>query len=359
MSNPANGFSLKPSFYFDKDDFQKEINHIVESYWIFICPSSLISEKKSYFVFKALNRNIVFRRSEDSSLAAFDNICKHRGHQIYSEIMGSSDIRCSYHGWLYGDNLELKKIPWNDKCYHLDETKISLNKVSDIREVNGLIWAYFGSDTKQAKFPAEMITSDLKNFSELYSSSTAFVSSLRNFHWRLIFENLYDRVHPVFLHANSLNKVVDLNFDSYPNDFDLTNIEPFYLANISQSGKKKGQEKDVINDNKLPEGAYINGHIFPFVHFFTPDGGNVFCFESYLPVSSTQTLVQVFWLTSKNLPRSSRVSTLNQYIQGGSIVLNEDFNAVESITGSNILKSDLNLGAHEKSFYALKKLSVD
>jgi phenylpropionate dioxygenase-like ring-hydroxylating dioxygenase large terminal subunit len=357
VNNSRNSFEVKPSYYFDEAEFLIEKNTILEKYWIFICPSSLISKPKSYFVFKALEKNIVFRRSEDGSLAVFDNICKHRGHQIYTDVTGVSDIRCSYHGWLYSDDLSLKKLPWNEKCYHIQEEKILLNRFNHIKEVNGLIWAFFGSNVEQAKFPADLLEKDLTQFSTLYSSSIALINGKRNFHWRLIFENLYDRVHPVFLHSNSLNKVVDLDFDEYPNNFDLLDIEGFYLANLSQSGKRKDFKELQINANNLPEGAYINGHIFPFLHFFTPDGGNIFCFESYLPISTKETQLFIFWIVSKNIPKSSHVLTLQRYIEGGSIVLEEDFQAVESISRAEIKGATFNYGAHEKSFFGLKKLS--
>jgi len=357
VTNQSNGFKVEPSYYFDDDEYNKEVSNLLEKYWIFICPSLLVADPSSFFVFKGFSKNIVFRRSGNSSLTAFENICKHRGHQIFHDILGSSDIRCPYHGWLYQDNLELKKIPWNDKCYHLKEDKISLTELVNVREINGLVWAYFGKNPQDALFPAEKLDTELKQFSEVYSSTVAFVSIKKNFHWRLIFENLYDRVHPIFLHSESLNKVVDLTFEAYPNDFELSNTESPYLANIWQSGKKKSLADPKINENNLPEGSYINGHIFPFLHFFTPDGGNVFCFESYLPISATETQAYVFWVASKNLQKSSRHPTITRYIEGASVVLNEDFDAVESITASGILNSDFNYGAHEKSFYALKKLS--
>lgn len=357
MTDQLNGFKVEPSYYFDDDQYNKEITNLLERYWIFICPSSLIAKASSYFVFKAFGKNIVFRRADSGTVMAFENICKHRGHQIFQDTLGFSEIRCPYHGWLYQDTLELKKIPWNDKCYHLKEAEISLNEFVNIREVNGLVWAYFGSNPLDAFFPAEKLDLELSQFSDVYSTSVALVSIKKNFHWRLIFENLYDRVHPIFLHAESLNKVVDLTFDAYPNDFELSDTESPYLANIWQSGQKKSLADPKINKNNLPEGSYINGHIFPFLHFFTPDGGNVFCFESYLPISATETQVYIFWVASKNLQKSSRHPTLTRYIEGASVVLNEDYDAVESITNSGILNSNFNYGAHEKSFYALKKLS--
>jgi len=343
-------FLVNTQNYFDKASFEAELNKIISRNWVFVCPSYVIKEPGDYFVFNFNSLEIVIRRRRDLGVHAFNNYCKHRGHKLFSDVMGNGQVVCPYHAWTYADDNSLRSIPFNNKCYHLDSSAIKLDSPYQLAEKFGGLWLYFGND-----FPADIledkdsVSSMLTRFNSMSGSAHGFVKKRAKFHWRLIFENLYDSVHPTFLHANSLNNVVDLEFDSYPDDFSVGNSDHI-KANVAQTGVQKVLDPLFNQDglsSDLPQGAYINGHIYPFLHFFSPDGGRVFCFESYVPVSATETDVYVFWSANKDIPRGVATSIITQYVYGSSIVLKEDWDAVESITASRANGVELTYGAHE------------
>ena len=56
-----------------------------------------------------LNQPLIFIRQEDQSIRVFYNVCSHRGGSIKKEHKCVNYLQCSYHGWIYNLNGELKK----------------------------------------------------------------------------------------------------------------------------------------------------------------------------------------------------------------------------------------------------------
>jgi len=353
-------FKVSPDAYFGEREFSEELQHCTQDYWIYVCPSVIVKTSGDYFVFQFMEKEHVIRRTADQQLQGFYNYCKHRGHKIYHQRVGSGDIRCSYHGWLYDDDNKLSKLPWNDKCYHIKTEEISLDRDFSLMEKFGHVWIYLGNKKlEDVKFPADQIARQLEAFERELGNSYAVVVSRQKFNWRLIFDNLYDRVHPGFLHAKSLARIVSLDFDSYPDDFSIAEDKRDVLANVAQTGKRRDSNVSVnfMQTSEFEAGAYVNGHIYPYLHFFTPDGGRVFCYESYLPVSSTETDANIFWVISKNIGKAAATSIMQGFIYGGAVVLKEDWDVVSSITAVVNKPTHYNYGAHEKNAVIMTKIN--
>jgi phenylpropionate dioxygenase-like ring-hydroxylating dioxygenase large terminal subunit len=353
-------FKVSPRHYFEEREFAEELNSCLQDYWIFVCPSAVVREPGDYFVFHFGGVERVIRRRSDGGLQSFDNRCKHRGHKIYPDLIGSGDVRCPYHGWLYADDNSLAKLPWNDKCYHLAQEDIALDQSCHLMERYSLVWVYLGDrPLGEVRFPAENIGAAIEVFARQYGTAYGLVVNRESFNWRLIFDNLYDRVHPAFLHAQSLVKTVSLKFDPYPKDFNLPESDAYVEANVAQTGQRLDASvaSDFIETGEFEKGTYVNGHIYPYLHFFTPDGGETFCFESYLPVSATCTEIQIFWVASKNVPKNGATNLLSRYIHGAAVVLREDWDAVKSITAVKNKPETYTYGAHEVNALSLIRIA--
>jgi phenylpropionate dioxygenase-like ring-hydroxylating dioxygenase large terminal subunit len=355
-----NTFEINSEEYFKKENFNSELKNIIQNFWIFICPSMFLVKKNDFFVFKGLGKNIVIKRIGDDKVVVFDNYCKHRGHQIHDKYFGSEETRCPYHGWLYDEDLKLSSLPWNEKCYHINKDSIQLDASVKIKQEDGVIWGYFGDKTNLSdiQYPAKKVSKELKAFESLSSESRSFVISQKKFHWRLIFDNLYDRVHPLFLHRNSIATKVNLNFEAYPNDFSMEGLENYLLSNFDHIGNSKDSNSISLDKNieNMDSDEYLNGHIYPFLHFLTPDGGKTFNYESYIPVDEYTTIVMNFRFVGKKVSKSQHTSFLNEYLSFGSIVLNEDSRAVEYVTEVGKYNKILTYGAHEKPAVGLINL---
>ena len=355
----SDAYKVDPKDYFDSNYFEGELRNILNRFWIFVCPSAILKDTGDYFVFDAFEHDLVIRWNADGLPISFNNVCKHRGHKLFADSFGNSEIRCGYHGWLYDETLSVKKIPWNSKCYHIDESSIELDRGVVLKETDGVIWAYFGNkEIKDVEYPAASVGQNLALFNKMSSSTRGVTVNERSFNWKLIFENLYDRAHPGFLHAKSLNQYVDLNFEAYPDDFDFDGVEDFVRANFANTGFAKNIDSEKLEkiDENMPDGAYLNGHVFPFLHFVTPDGGSTFCYESYIPISENTVKVYTFWVAGSKQAPGVRGLYVLENLKIASQILAEDWGAVESIASVTRKPKNYNYGAHEKNYYGLKKL---
>jgi phenylpropionate dioxygenase-like ring-hydroxylating dioxygenase large terminal subunit len=54
---------------------------------------------------------LVITRDAGGELRAFVNVCRHRLHPVVTENGNARQLRCSYHGWTYGLDGQLRHAP--------------------------------------------------------------------------------------------------------------------------------------------------------------------------------------------------------------------------------------------------------
>jgi phenylpropionate dioxygenase-like ring-hydroxylating dioxygenase large terminal subunit len=100
-----------------------------------------LEESGDYFVFEIGPESIIVARTEDRKLAAYFNVCQHRGNRIVTNERGTSgSISCPYHGWTYGLDGKLKQVPDEDRFSKgLPGDQLSLKEVK-VEAWAGLVW---------------------------------------------------------------------------------------------------------------------------------------------------------------------------------------------------------------------------
>jgi carnitine monooxygenase subunit len=83
---------------------------------------------------------IVVVRQDDGTLAAFLNVCRHRGTQVVCQSAGHADeLHCPYHGWSYGRDGHLARVPFGRGFPGMDRVQRSLVRVP-VAERWGLVF---------------------------------------------------------------------------------------------------------------------------------------------------------------------------------------------------------------------------
>src|SRR5580698_1358345 len=73
------GFSLDQRFYCDDEVFAADMREIVTRKWIVAGHIDQVRRKGDYFLFKIGAESIIVVRSDDATVNAFYNVCRHRG----------------------------------------------------------------------------------------------------------------------------------------------------------------------------------------------------------------------------------------------------------------------------------------
>ena len=89
--------------YTDPVQFELERERVLNTTWLIAGRSSELAGTGDWLSFESHGETAVVTRQADGSLAAFHNVCQHRGPTFVTEWKGCGAKRftCPYHGWMY------------------------------------------------------------------------------------------------------------------------------------------------------------------------------------------------------------------------------------------------------------------
>jgi Rieske 2Fe-2S family protein len=97
------GYSLQRQFYCDDAVFAADIDQVFGRKWIVAGHVDRVRNKGDYFLFRVGDESIIIVRSDESTINAFYNVCRHRGSLICTKPQGRvARLTCGYHAWSYG-----------------------------------------------------------------------------------------------------------------------------------------------------------------------------------------------------------------------------------------------------------------
>ncbi len=133
--------SISRQPYTDPVQFELEREKVLNRTWLIAGRSSDIAGTGDWLSFESHGETIVVTRQADGSLAAFQNVCQHRGPSIVTESKGCGAKRftCPYHGWLYDTTGKVIGVP--------ERVDFSEDQLRDLRapevaadEWGGFVW---------------------------------------------------------------------------------------------------------------------------------------------------------------------------------------------------------------------------
>lgn len=111
---PSYGASrISRNGYTDPMVFELERERVLNKTWLIAARSSQVVDTGDWVSFESHGETVVIVRQADSSLAAFHNVCMHRGVSFVPEQKGcgAEAFTCPYHGWKYDLEGKVKGVP--------------------------------------------------------------------------------------------------------------------------------------------------------------------------------------------------------------------------------------------------------
>jgi phenylpropionate dioxygenase-like ring-hydroxylating dioxygenase large terminal subunit len=99
--------------YTDPVHFELERERVLNRTWLLVGRSEQVAGTGDWLSFESHGETIVVARQPGGSLAAFHNVCMHRGPSFVTEWQGcgATEFRCPYHGWTYDLTGRVKGVP--------------------------------------------------------------------------------------------------------------------------------------------------------------------------------------------------------------------------------------------------------
>jgi phenylpropionate dioxygenase-like ring-hydroxylating dioxygenase large terminal subunit len=202
--------------FVDKDRAAAEIA-LMRTLPLIVAHHAELPEPGSFVTRTVLGIPLIIVRQSDGSLAAFHNICKHRGGQVESAASGSKRVfMCSYHGWTYDRDGSLRSVPYRD-CY--EEVDYAANGLTNVRaeERHGFVWITLqpADTTTVLDYLGPEVDSRLDGYH--LDQSVVFLDESFDLemNWKLVMDGAIDMLHPKFLHPEGVGKLVVTNVSAW------------------------------------------------------------------------------------------------------------------------------------------------
>ncbi len=273
--------------YYSQERFDAEIA-MLRRLPVPFCPSAALPEVGSFIARTAALTPLLVTRSNDGTVRAFINACRHRGMQVASGTGCSKAFTCPYHAWTYNLNGELKGIPGRSGFADLDPADHGLAEVG-AAEKGGIVYVRqdgpIGDDALDDHL--DYFTPDQKLFEqgELFDDAN----------WKLINETAQEGYHIKSLHRESF----------YPYGLDNTTLVETYGANsrIVFPFRRIEKLRDVEPGKRQLSGVATSVyHLFPNVNIAVLSKHTGFTVLE--PLSPTRTQWVFYRLFNKQTPES-------------------------------------------------------
>jgi phenylpropionate dioxygenase-like ring-hydroxylating dioxygenase large terminal subunit len=171
---------------------------------------SEIKKPGDFITREILGKPLIIVRRNDGGVAAYLNMCRHRGGPVATARSGTTPVFvCKYHGWAYDrESGALQHVPQSDAFEQTDANCQGLASFPT-EERHGLIFvtlagtpstvaAYLGSDVEAQIEPWRL------RESVVFLEGTFELDA----NWKLVVDGAVDSLHPPYLHAETVGKLV-------------------------------------------------------------------------------------------------------------------------------------------------------
>lgn len=143
--------TLPREAYVDTGWFDRERDRIFETQWFAVGRLEELPEPGDHIVCDVAGESIIVTRQRDGGLAAYVNLCRHRGSRL-TDVVGKpaqreigpsgtfkGSIQCPYHAWTYSFDGRLRAAPFLDEEDGLTKETLPLHHVA-VDTWGGFVW---------------------------------------------------------------------------------------------------------------------------------------------------------------------------------------------------------------------------
>jgi len=207
---PADLTRVPFHWYQDPALLRQEQTEIFEGpVWNYLCIESEISNIGDWRTTFVGRMPVVVVRTEDGTIAAFENRCLHRGALICFDNAGNSkDFTCVYHAWRYDLSGNLKSVAFgkgvNGKGGMPETFRVQDHAVRKLRiaTLSGIVFGTFSDATPPLEefLGPDVLFALRRNASKPLRVIGRFTEVLPN-NWKMYAENVRDTYHASLLHV--------------------------------------------------------------------------------------------------------------------------------------------------------------
>lgn len=232
--NIAKAKTISTEYYLSDECFQQSKEKIFAPSWQYIGDTDMVEDFNNthplILLENYIDEPLVITKDKDAAIRCMSNVCTHRGNLLVYEPCRLNNLRCKYHGRLFGLDGKFVSMP------EFKEVEDFPTEADNLHELSVFRWGKLLFTSLNAVVPAEEYFSDMiQRVGWLPLDKLVLRKDLCSDYpvkasWALYCENYLEGFHIPFVHAG-LNQLLD--FGEYT-------TEVFKWCNLQLGIGKKG-----------------------------------------------------------------------------------------------------------------------
>jgi p-cumate 2,3-dioxygenase alpha subunit len=205
-------FLLDREVLVSEDILRKEMSHVFGRCWIYVGHGSELKKPGDFRSRKVAGRPVIFVRDQQGEYHCLFNTCRHRGAMVCTQREGNARrFMCIYHGWTYGNDGSLARVPGDDAYAEaFDKVAYGLKRPARFEQYRGFWFMNLDEDAE----PLDQYLAKGKDYIDLVidqspSGEMEIIAGVQEYdvaaNWKLMVENSVDDYHLPSTHSTWLN----------------------------------------------------------------------------------------------------------------------------------------------------------
>lgn len=198
---PSGSRPITAERYIAPDWLAREFERLWPRVWQFACLERDLAEPGDYRVYEIGRESILIARTAEGGLAAFYNVCQHRGARVIVNDHGwVRNFVCPYHGWTYDWEGRLIEVPDVERFSGgVDCAAHSLRAVR-VECWAGLVWVCMDPDTPPLMEYLGPAAARVTPYRLQDMTLTGDQTVQLDCNWKAIFDNFQELYHVEHIH---------------------------------------------------------------------------------------------------------------------------------------------------------------
>jgi Rieske 2Fe-2S family protein len=214
---PPGVHTLPARYYTDPEHFARELEAVHFDMWLCAGRTEQVASPGEFFVRRVGNASVVVLGTAEGGVAAYHNVCRHRGTMLCKTDEGRlpGRIQCAYHAWTYGLDGRLVSAP------HMDQVQGFRMESYPLQRVATAVWdghVFINLSADPIPFAEHLAGLDRKfspwGMAGLKRAERRVYELQAN--WKLIFQNYSECLHCPIVHPQLQRHSHYLSGDNEP-----------------------------------------------------------------------------------------------------------------------------------------------
>ena len=284
-------YLLPADTYCSQEQLDKEYEAIFRPAWHLVGSTLAIVEKRRFSDLVDLLGRPLLIRNQDGRYSAYLNVCSHRHCLLTDKCDGTSEtIRCQYHGWEYGENGRVSRMP-DGGCFKPFDREHSRLQTFRLEVCGGLLFVSLADNPIPLSEYLGSYYESLERCSQgLWRPNWHWMKSF-DCNWKIPLENTLETYHLPILHGKTFDGV-------YPSEeaqtHDLSDRGTTLRYQMDRTTRLIQMQQRVMRRlNSTPgQDEYLHHHHFPHQIFTFTD---LFLHaQIYMPTSATTSRTEIW-----------------------------------------------------------------